>query len=141
MSLIYSIKTRQMSDLINQGVRLALNGTVASAVTDGVIMAGANERNIVVTGWSLSSKSSTDVLVSLGFKVAGQDTGNFLSCYVRSGSPIAQIYQIGDERYGASAACLVITTDGNDVAYTVDGRLLADKVGLGYIQNTAITRL
>ena len=137
MSLIYTIKTRRMEDILNQGFRLALNGTVGT-VTDSVIMAGGQERNIVVTGWSLSTNSQTDVLASLGFQVAGQPSVAFATCYVRSGSSITMPYQLGDERYGDSAASLVITTSGGTVAYTINGRLISEKVGLGYVYNTTV---
>lgn len=138
MSLIYTIKTRRIEDILNQGLRLGLVGTV-NAGADTVVMAGGQERNIIVTGWSLSTSSATDVLVSLGFKVAGQPTASFAAGYVKSGSSLVMIYPLGDERYGESAASLVITTNGGPVAYTVNGRLISEKVGLGYIERTAIS--
>jgi len=141
MSLIYNIKTRRFEDLINQGLRLALTDSTSNAVVDGVVMAGGQERNFVITGWVLSTNSATDIKVTLGFKVAGQSTSTFATAYIKSGSSISMDYQLGDERYSDSAASIVITADGGPVAYTINGRLLADKVGIGYIYNTAVTRL
>ena len=138
MSLIYTIKTRRFEDILNQGARIALTGIVPALITDGVIQPGGVERNIVVTGWALSSSSNTDVLVSLGFKVSGKPTVAFASAYVKSGSSMTMIYPLGDERYGDSAGSLVITTNGGPVVYTINGRIIAEKVGLGYIQRTDI---
>ena len=51
---------------------------------------------------------------------------------------MTMIYPLGDERYGDSAGSLVITTNGGPVVYTINGRIIAEKVGLGYIQRTDI---
>lgn len=132
MSLIQSIKTRRLEDLINQGFRFAFVGSVPGAAADTVIQAGATERSFVVTGFTLST-TGTNLLVSLGFRTGGS-TVKFWEGYVTSGGPMIYTYQLGDERYGALGESLVITTSGGPVVYTLNGRVIAEKTALGYIE-------
>lgn len=133
MSLVTSIKTKQLSDIINQGLRLSLTGSIGS-VTDGVIQTGGAERAFVVTGITLSTDSATSILVSLGFKGDGA-TAVFFSAYVIKGGSITVQYPIGDEKYSDIAQSLVVTTNAaGPVVYSIDARLISEKTPLGYIQ-------
>lgn len=134
MSLIQKITTRRFEDVINQGYRFGLTGSVAS-VTDTAVQAGATDRSIVVTSFIISTTSATDVLVSLGFKDGVLTTRTFFSGYVKTGSPIVFGYGIGDERYSNPTEALVITTNAaGPTVYTVNGRIIGEKIALGYIQ-------
>ena len=127
-----------MEDIINQGLRLGLTGSVAM-VTDGIVQAAMTERTIVVTGFIISTSSVTDVLVSLGFN-NGVSTVIFTEGYVKSGGPIIYTYTIGDERYSSPGDSLVITTSGaGPTVYTVNGRLIGEKVALGYLEQAGAT--
>jgi|SRR3989304_2536072 len=133
MSLIQRITARNFQDVINQGWRFSLTASVGS-VTDSVIQAAQAERTIVVTGFILSTTSATDVLVTLGFKGSGA-TVPFFSGYLRAAGPIVYPFPMGDERYSQVGEALVITTNaGGPVVYTLNGRVIGEKVALGYIQ-------
>jgi len=135
MSLVQRITTRRMEDIINQGFRFAQTGSVGS-VTDTVIQAAASERTIVTTGFCLSTTSATDVLVSLGYKTDVSATVNFFQGYIRAGGPIVFTYTLGDERYSLPGDALVITANAvGPVVYTVNGRIIGEKVALGYIEH------
>jgi hypothetical protein len=133
MSLIQRITARSFQDVINQGFRFSLTGSVGT-VTDTVIQAAAAERTIVVTGIIVSTSSAIDVNVTIGFKGTGASVP-FFSGYIKTGSSISYPYPMGDERYSNVGDALVITTDANGpVVYTVNGRIIGEKVSLGYIQ-------
>ena len=133
MSLIQRIASRNFQDVINQGFRFSLTASVGT-VTDTVVQAAQTERTVVVTGFTLSTNSTTAVLVSLGFKGTGA-TVPFFSGYVVSGGPIVYPFPMGDERYSQVGDALVISTDSSGpVIYTVNGRVIGEKVSLGYIQ-------
>ncbi len=135
MSLIQRIVTRRLDDIINQGYRFALTGSVAQ-VTDTAIQAGASERTIVTTGFVISTTSVTDVLVSLGYKTGLSATVNFFQGYIRAAGPISFAYALGDERYSLPGDALVITTSAaGPVIYTMNGRIVGEKVALGYIEH------
>jgi len=134
MSLIQKITTRRFEDIINQGYRFGLTGSVGT-VTDTAIQAGATDRSIVVTSFVLSTTSATDVIVSLGFKDGVTTTRTFFSGYIRAAGPIIFSYSTGDERYSNPTEALVITTDaGGPVIYTVNGRIIGEKIAKGYIE-------
>lgn len=135
MSLIQRITTRRLEDIINQGYRFGLTGSVGT-VTDSAIQAGISERTIVTTGFVLSTTSATDVIVSLGYKNGVAATVNFFQGYIRAGGPIVFTYGIGDERYSAPGESLVITTSAAGATiYTINGRIIGEKVALGYIEH------
>jgi hypothetical protein len=135
MSLVQRITTRRLDDIINQGYRFALTGSVGT-VTDTAIQTGAIERTIVTTGFVLSTTSATDVLVSLGYKAGVSATVTFFQGYVRAGGPIIFVYSLGDERYSIPGDALVITTNAaGPVVYTINGRIVGEKVALGYIEH------
>lgn len=134
MSLTQRITSRRMEDIVNQGYRYALTGSVGS-VTDSSVQSAASERTIVVTGFAISSSSATDVLVSLGFKTGSSATVTFFQGYTKSGAPIVYNYTFGDEKYSLPGDALVITTNAvGPTVYTVNGRIIGEKVSLGYIQ-------
>lgn len=134
MSLIQKIATRRMEDIINQGFRFAFTGSVGT-VTDTVLWAGATDRSVVVTSFVISTNNATDVLVSLGYKNGISATVVFFQGYIKDGSPIIFDYTIGDERYSNPTDSLVITTStSGPTVYTVNGRIIGDKVPLGYIE-------
>jgi len=133
MSLIQRITTRRFEDLINQGYRFDEVGSVA-AVTAQNIIAAATERTIVVTGLMFTTTSATDVLVTIGFK--NTTTNDIFKGYVRAGGPLIYTFPIGDERYSQPGDSLVITTDAaGPTVYTVYGRIVGEKVALGYIEH------
>lgn len=135
MSLIQRITTRRFEDLINQGFRFGLTGSVGS-VTDTAIQAGVSERTIVTTSFVLSTTAGTAVRTKLGYKQGINATVVFFDGYVAAGGPICFVYSIGDERYSAPGEALVITTDSaGPVIYTVNGRIVGEKVSLGYIEH------
>lgn len=135
MSLIQSIRTRRLDDIINQGYRFSDIGSVAS-VTDTVVQAAVDERTIVVTGLVLSTTSATDVLVSVGFKTGSSSSVPFLASYIRAGGPIVLTYALGDERYSSPGDALTISTNAaGPTEYTIFGRIIGEKVALGYIEH------
>lgn len=134
MSLIQKIATRRFEDIINQGFRFAFTGSVGT-VTDQALWTGATDRSVVTTGFILSTTSATDVLVSLGYKTGIAATVVFFQGNVKSGAPIVYNYMTGDERYSNCTDSLVITTGAaGPVIYTVNGRIIGDKISLGYIE-------
>jgi len=134
MSLIQRIVVRRLEDCINQGYRFSLTGSVAS-VTDSVIQAAAVERTVVITGFTLSTTSATDVLVTLAFKTGVSASTPFFQAYIKTGGPIVYAFSMGDERYSQVGDALVITTDAaGPTVYTINGRIIGEKVALGYIQ-------
>ena len=134
MSLIQRIVSRRQEDIINQGYRAAFTGSVGS-VTDTAIWTAVVERTVVVTGFCLSTTSATDVLVTLGFKTGVSTTVPFFQGYVKSGSPLIYTYTFGDEKYSLPGDALVITTNAaGPTVYTVNARIIGEKVALGYVQ-------
>jgi hypothetical protein len=131
MSLVQRIQTRRFEDIINQGYRFEEIGSVA-IVAESELIAAASERTIVVMGFVITTSSATDVLVSLLFK--NTVTREFFRGYVRAGSPIVYPFPLGDERYSAVGDSLVITTDAaGPTVFTIYGRIIGEKVALGYI--------
>lgn len=135
MSLIQAIRSRRLDDIINQGYRFNEISSVGT-VTDTVVVAAATERTILVTGFCLTTTSSTDVIVTLGFKTGVATTVPFFRGYVRAGGPLQYTYGIGDERYSAPGDALVITTSASGATiFTITGRIIGEKVSLGYIEH------
>ena len=134
MSLIQKIATRRLEDIINQGYRFAFTGSVGT-VTDQALWSGTTDRSVVTTGFILSTGSATDVQVSLGYKNGGNATVVFFTGLIRAASPIIFSYPTGDERYSNPTDSLVITTNAaGPTIYTINGRIIGDKVPLGYIE-------
>ena len=134
LSLIQRIATRRLEDVIYQGYRFGLTGSIAQ-LTDSIIQAGATDRTIVITSFVLSSTSATDVLVNLGFKTGVNPTVIFFQSYVKSGAPVTLAYTLGDEKYSIPGDGLVMTTSASGpTSYTINGRIVGEKVSLGYIQ-------
>lgn len=134
MSLIQRIVTRRQEDIINQGFRAAFTGSVGT-VSDQAIWTAVAERTVVVTGITLSTTSATDVIVSLGFKTGLSATNVFYTGYIKSGSPLVFPYTFGDEKYSLPGDAFVITTNAaGPTIYTINARIIGEKVALGYIQ-------
>lgn len=131
MSLIQEIKTRRLEDVINEGAKVALTGTMSGSGTDQVLFASDTSRSIIVSGFTLSSSSGSVVLMSLGFKPNGGSTLNFFQGYVNS---ITRTYALGDWYRGGPGDSLVITSAAA-CAYTVDVRLGSTPLVLGYIEH------
>ena len=119
--LIQQIKSRTVGDIINQGYRAGLTGTVGT-VTNSIVYPSNSQRIIVVTGVVITTNSSTDVLVSLNFSSNGTP---FFQGYVKTGMCLAMEYSLGDERYSAPEDALWITTTGGTVAYTINARIIS----------------
>lgn len=144
MSLIQRIATRRLEDIINQGYRLNLIGTQAGSGTDVVIQPGVGTANairvIVVSGYILSTNSSSNILVSLGFKNGSGTTMPFVSGYITQGAPLQVMFPVGDEVYSGNVQgyttgdSMVITTSAGPVQYTVYCRIIGEQVPLGYIE-------
>jgi len=132
MSLIQRITTRRIEDVINQGYRFSAVGAVG-LVTDSVVWAAAVERTVVITGFVVSTIAAADVLVTLSFKSGASASVPFFSGYINNS--IVYTFSMGDERYSNIGDALVITTNAaGPTVYTVNGRIIGEKVGLGYAQ-------
>lgn len=138
MSLINRIKTRRLDDIINQGYRADVIGTIAGTVTDQIIQNAAAQRVFAITAFSLSTNTATPFLVTLGFSKGGTTTP-FWKGYVVSVGNIEKVFAIGDERYGDENASLVVTTTGGPLVYTVHTRIISELVPLGYTQYPGTT--
>lgn len=138
MSLIQRIQTRRSEDIINQGFRAAFTGSVGT-VTDTAIWSATTERTVVVTGIVVSTNSATDVLVNIGFKTGSNATVVFFEGYVKSGGPLKMEYMFGDERYSLPGDALVITTNASGpTVFTINARIIGEKVALGYIEHLGV---
>lgn len=138
MSLINKITSRRLDDLLNDGARLSLTGTLAGGTTDGVILSVPDNRYLMIAGFHLSSNNSSadPVLVSLGLKLGTVATQTFFQGYVGPSSPVSMIYVLGDWRFGDLGYDLVATTGVtiNTLAFTVFARQCFSPTPLGYIE-------
>jgi hypothetical protein len=132
MSLIEQIKTRNYTDLINEGARVSLVGSVASG-TDTIICPMPADRFMIITGYNLSTDSLTPILASIGLKHGSDPTIEFCRAYVGGGAMLSRDLSFGNWIYGNLGYNIVISAAGN-IIYTIDGRLCAGLVPLGYIQ-------
>lgn len=133
MSLIYTITSRSMQDLINEGDKLVMTGTFGSG-TDQIIQAAAADRAFIVTGFSLTTNNGTPFLVSLGFKQGSTSTQVFHQSYVGSSMPIVRDYALGAWVNGGLGYNLVLTSAGT-VYYTINMRSTAIKAGINYVES------
>jgi hypothetical protein len=131
MSLIQQIKTRTLQDLINEGARCHIPGTVATG-TNQVILNIPSDRYIIITGYHFSSDSATPILVSLGLKNGGATTEIFRA-YVGNGMTVDKVLSFTDWIYGDLDYDVVLSTAGS-VAYTITGKISSSPVPLGYIE-------
>ena len=134
MSLISTIKSRTLGDLINEGQRVSLTGTV-SAGADQVALAIPDTRAFVITGVVLSTDNAAANLVAVGFKKGADPTLSAVGGYITSNSMLSKTYAVGDWRYGDLGYSVVISADKANVAYTIDGRIISSPAPLGYIQH------
>jgi hypothetical protein len=138
MSLINAIKSRNVQDLANEGLRVAYTGEIlVGPATDQQVPGSAivAERFYIVTGWHLSTSSATPVKVTLGFKKAGDPTVPFFTAYITANSPAEKVLPVHDWKFGDLEYELVITTSAAaDVAYSVDARISASKEPKGYVE-------
>jgi len=137
MSLIYTIMTRSMQDLINEGDKLVLTGTFGAG-TDHVIQAAAADRAFIITGFSLTTNNGTPFLASLGFKLGTTSTQVFHNGYIGSSMPIIRDYALGAWVNGGIGYNLVLTTAGT-VYYTINMRSTAIKAGINYVEQDNAT--
>jgi len=134
MSLISSIKTRRVEDIMNQGYRASLTGTVAT-VTDNVILSGVADRAFVCMSFILTTDSASNISVSLGYRTGSTTTKFFEGYLTAAGGPLSFTYGMGDEKYSELGHSLVITTSAGNVKYSINGRVISEKVPLGYIEH------
>jgi hypothetical protein len=134
MSAINKIKARRLDDLINEGFKTILTGSVG-AVTDTILIAIPTNRAVIVTGFTLSTNNSSAVLASLGLKIGSGTTTNIFQAYLKDVSPITKTYSLGDWIYGDLSQSLVITTSAGTVAYSVDVRIIMSPTPLGYVEH------
>lgn len=139
MSLISSIKTKRLEDLLNGGHKMIFTGTVTGVVTDSVIQTLPHERLMFVGSYVLTSNNATPILVSLGFKAGVSTTLEFFRGYVSSSAGVAVVLDPHDWVYGPlsttdSLVSLVISTSAGNVAYTINSKVFAEKNPLGYIE-------
>lgn len=137
MSLIYTIMTRSMQDLINEGDKLVMTGFMNSGA-DQVIQAAAADRGFIVTGFSMTTNNATPVLVSLGFKSGGSAQLPFFEGYVGAASGVNRDFALGAWVNGGAGYNLVISTQ-DTVYYTINMRSTAIKVGIGYVESDNAT--
>jgi hypothetical protein len=134
MSLISTIKSRILGDLINEGQRVSLTGTVSAGADQVVFVAPAN-RAFVITGVVLSTDNAAANLVAVGFKKGAEASLSVVGGYITSGSMLNKTYAIGDWRYGDLNYNVVISADKSNVSYTIDGRVISSPAPLGYVQH------
>lgn len=135
MSLIQTIKSRQVADCINEGSKMAFTGTVTNSVTDSVIYAFPSNRAFAVTGLCVSTSSTSSIQVSLGIRV-GSTTTSFFTGFVVAGGNFERVFETGDWYRSPLGASLVITTSGTGItAYTVDTRVTADSAAVNYVSH------
>ena len=134
MSLISTIKSRTLGDLINEGLRISLTGIV-SAGTDKVIWASTADRAFVITGITLSTDNSAANTVAVGFKKGAAATAYVAAGYITSGSMFDKTYAVGDWRYGDLNYDIVLSATLSNVAYTIDGRIISTPAPLGYVEH------
>lgn len=132
MSIATTVRARNASDLINEGSRLAIEGTEAGAASDSVVLAAGSERALVVTGFSLTTDSGTPVLVSLGLKKGTEATMTFWQGYISSSGPVVMSYAPENWLRGDLDYNVVMSTSGS-VAYTVDLKRTSYPAPLGYL--------
>lgn len=133
MSLIQNIKTRRHDDLINEGSRITLTGTLTSG-TDHVVLSSSSSRFVIVTGYHLSTNASGSILVSIGLKTGSDPTTDIFQGYIGNSVVGSRTLSFGDWIYGDLEYDLVITVPSDTVAYTIDGRVSSSPAALGYIQ-------
>lgn len=142
MSLIQRIVNRRVEDIINQGLRLGLVDSAFVGTTNNVIYGPQPERVIVVTGFILTTNSTSPVLVTLSFLSADGNVKNpFAAGYIQAGLALNCQYTMGDERYSPVGDSLVMDagSGSGSVVCTVNARIIAEKVALGYIERGGAT--
>ena len=133
MSLIYTIMSRSMQDMLNEGDKLVLTGNFLTG-TDMVVHAAAADRAFIITGFSLTTSTATPFLVSLGFKSGTTSTQVFHQSWVSASMPIVRDYSFGAWVNGGIGYDLVLTTTGF-VYYTINMRSTAIKAGINYVES------
>lgn len=132
MSLIQQIKSKAFTDLINEGARVALTGTLGSG-NDQSIHSVPSDRFFIVAGYCISSNSATAVEVKLAFKKGSDPAIEFFRGYVGTGTSIVRDLPFGNMLYGDLGYSLVASSSGT-FSYTIDGRLSSGLAPLNYIQ-------
>lgn len=139
MSLIQSIKSRRLDDLINEGARVTVTGTATPSGTSTILAlldppdVGEEGQSVIITGYQLSSTSGTPLLVSLGLD-DGTAVTDFFTGYVGGGQVIDHSYPLGAWVFSGLGDNIVITAASGTFAYTIDGRITRGINPLGYIE-------
>ena len=131
MSLIHTIQTRSMQDLINEGEKLVLTGSVGAGA-DQVIRVAGTDRAFIITGFSLTTDAGP-FLAGLGFKKDPGATMYFYEGFIGPTAPMIRDYALGAWVNGGLGYSLVITTLGTTY-YTINLRSTAIKAGIGYAE-------
>jgi len=130
MSLIQKIKSRRVDDLINEGYRTVLTGTLGAG-NDQPVMGIPNTKAVIITGYVLSAHMGTP-LVTMTLKSPTQTNVMFLG-YVSATAPINKTYSAADWIYGELYQSLLISTTAA-VTYTIDVRVISPSIPIGYIE-------
>lgn len=139
MSLIFSIKSRKFEDLLNDGAKVTITGTISGNVTDQIVFA-CGARALTVTGIALSLNNATPALVSLGFKKGAESTLVFFNGYVGANGPVVVQIPLGSWYYGDLEYNVVVTTSSNagNLAFSIDMRTGGTPTPLGYIEQIGV---
>lgn len=134
MSLISRITARIGSDLLNEGLRVSLTGSVSAGSGNTTILSVAADRAFIVTGFYVSTDSTTAVPVSLSL-----GSNSFFSGYIAAGSGANVIFSSDDWRFGSLDEDVVINSASGSgtILYSVYGRLTSFPEALGYIERDA----
>lgn len=147
MSLVNRITYRQLQDMANEGIRISATG-LSTGATDQVLVdlsapitgggtASPTLQTAIVTGYYLSTTSASPVPVTLGFRGGSPlATSNFFECYVGgTAGSVSRFIPLGDWKFGAPGYSIVMTSTVATVAFTIDGRITAEKMPRGFIEH------
>ena len=138
MSLIQTISARREEDLLNEGARVVIDGTVSGAVSGEILLSIPENRFFIVTGYHLSSSSGSSIAVNLSL-TNGSDTFSFFTGFLSTTQTASRVLGYGDWIYGALDQDLVMDIDSaGDVSFTIDGRVSSSPTPLGYIEQIGV---
>jgi hypothetical protein len=137
MSLMQSIKTRRLEDLINEGQRVFLTNTFSGAdVTNFVLETLPVERALVITSICLTCDQAIGPYISLSWRKGSAPAIPFFVATMAQ-FPLPIVYPPGQWIYGDLNYDLVITTFGltGNLCCTINGRFIAEKAPLNYTEH------
>ena len=147
MSLISTIKSKTIEDLLNGGASVIYTGTISGEVSNSALMTLPNERMFVISSIVVSSSSVTPQLVQIGFQTGTASPIEFFSAYV-AGSGITKVMVPQDwiysplsltESSGTPAlVSLVISAASGGVAYTIQGKIFAQNQPMGSVEQACV---